>query len=355
YCHADAAYLCASCDTQVHSVNHVASSHERVHLCEVCMTAPAVSACCADAAELCTTCDAKVHSANSLSQRHQRVPVLPLPATSIPAVSGFAEAGAAVTTHGSKEKEEVDSWLLFTRDSGYNYGTTTTTNNNSSKMYFGKVDQYFDVTGYNSYYGSNIIRNTEEQYRMQEHQQIQRRYGATEWSECVVPSQLSVVNEHAASITNSHHSASGYNPLTNRPPLNYRVVIYLFYEYASKLIESMSCKISVWVQKDATPDISNLTILTTGGVDLLSYYSFQMPVHLSPMDRAARVLRYKEKRQARKFEKTIRYATRKAYAEARPRIKGRFAKRSDVELQVDHMSSSPPDLPNSSYGTVPWF
>lgn len=46
------------------------------------------------------------------------------------------------------------------------------------------------------------------------------------------------------------------------------------------------------------------------------------------MDRKARVLRYREKRQNRKFQKTIRYASRKAYAETRPRIKGRFAKRS---------------------------
>eukprot|EP00775_Hariotina_reticulata_P010680 gene10680-10839_t len=44
-----------------------------------------------------------------------------------------------------------------------------------------------------------------------------------------------------------------------------------------------------------------------------------------------RVARYREKRKNRKFEKTIRYASRKAYAEVRPRIKGRFAKKEEVE------------------------
>jgi hypothetical protein len=39
-------------------------------------------------------------------------------------------------------------------------------------------------------------------------------------------------------------------------------------------------------------------------------------------------MRYREKRKSRRFEKTIRYASRKAYAETRPRIKGRFAKRT---------------------------
>lgn len=44
--------------------------------------------------------------------------------------------------------------------------------------------------------------------------------------------------------------------------------------------------------------------------------------------REARLMRYREKRKNRRFEKTIRYASRKAYAEARPRIKGRFVKRA---------------------------
>jgi hypothetical protein len=41
------------------------------------------------------------------------------------------------------------------------------------------------------------------------------------------------------------------------------------------------------------------------------------------------IKRYREKRQRRIFEKTIRYQSRKAYAEIRPRVKGRFAKREE--------------------------
>ncbi|KAL3130722.1 hypothetical protein ABBQ38_000070 [Trebouxia sp. C0009 RCD-2024] len=49
-----------------------------------------------------------------------------------------------------------------------------------------------------------------------------------------------------------------------------------------------------------------------------------------PMAREARVARYREKRKRRTFEKTIRYESRKAYAEVRPRIKGRFATKDEV-------------------------
>lgn len=48
-------------------------------------------------------------------------------------------------------------------------------------------------------------------------------------------------------------------------------------------------------------------------------------------NREACLERYREKRKHRKFEKTIRYASRKAYAEVRPRIKGRFARKDELE------------------------
>ena len=91
-----------------------------------------------------------------------------------------------------------------------------------------------------------------------------------------------------------------------------------------------------------------------GTIDLFSGPPIQMPAQLSPMDREARVLRYREKKKMRKFEKTIRYASRKAYAETRPRIKGRFAKRTDIEVEVDQMFSTAL-MADTAYGVVPSF
>lgn len=77
-----------------------------------------------------------------------------------------------------------------------------------------------------------------------------------------------------------------------------------------------------------------------GAVHLFTQPLLQMQPQLTPVDRTPRVLRYKEKKKARKFEKTIRYASRKAYAETRPRIKGGFAKTTDTEAEVDQMFST---------------
>ncbi|GAB2275016.1 Zinc finger protein CONSTANS-LIKE 9 [Dionaea muscipula] len=41
-------------------------------------------------------------------------------------------------------------------------------------------------------------------------------------------------------------------------------------------------------------------------------------------------MRYKEKKKTRKFEKRVRYASRKARADVRKRVKGRFVKAGDA-------------------------
>ncbi|KAK4397763.1 Zinc finger protein CONSTANS-LIKE 9 [Sesamum angolense] len=51
------------------------------------------------------------------------------------------------------------------------------------------------------------------------------------------------------------------------------------------------------------------------------------------------VMRYKEKKKARKFEKKVRYASRKARADVRRRVKGRFVKAGDA-YDYDPLSPS---------------
>jgi hypothetical protein len=74
-------------------------------------------------------------------------------------------------------------------------------------------------------------------------------------------------------------------------------------------------------------------------------------------DREARLMRYREKRKNRRFEKTIRYASRKAYAESRPRVKGRFAKRADNDGDDAEAEAAVPSpyLLDFGYGVVPSF
>ncbi|BAF19292.1 zinc finger protein HD1 [Oryza sativa Japonica Group] len=350
YCRADAAYLCASCDARVHAANRVASRHERVRVCEACERAPAALACRADAAALCVACDVQVHSAN------------PLPAITIPATSVLAEAVVATATVLGDKDEEVDSWLLLSKDSDNNNNNNNNNdndnndNNNSNSsnngMYFGEVDEYFDLVGYNSYYDNRIENNQDRQYGMheqqeqqQQQQEMQKEFAEKEGSECVVPSQITMLSEQ---------QHSGYGVVGADQAASMTAGVSAYTDSISNSISFSSMEAGI-VPDSTVIDMPNSRILTpAGAINLFSGPSLQMSLHFSSMDREARVLRYREKKKARKFEKTIRYETRKAYAEARPRIKGRFAKRSDVQIEVDQMFSTAA-LSDGSYGTVPWF
>lgn len=82
---------------------------------------------------------------------------------------------------------------------------------------------------------------------------------------------------------------------------------------------------------DSWPDLMGTTWGTTVGGELQGGYGdMRKGGHIGNGDggREARVSRYREKRRTRLFSKKIRYEVRKLNAEKRPRMKGRFVKRT---------------------------
>eukprot|EP00210_Caulerpa_lentillifera_P000686 g663.t1 len=54
----------------------------------------------------------------------------------------------------------------------------------------------------------------------------------------------------------------------------------------------------------------------------------------SPEERQLKVLRYKQKRTNRKFNRGVTYQCRKTLADSRPRVRGRFAKNNDIDSTI---------------------
>ncbi|XP_057524816.1 zinc finger protein CONSTANS-LIKE 2 isoform X2 [Amaranthus tricolor] len=310
YCKADSAYLCTSCDARIHAANQVASRHERVWVCEACERAPAAFLCKADAASLCATCDADIHSANPLARRHQRVPIMPVAGCvygppggrmSADKFLGLTEGDEHTTDHEGDE-DEAASWLLL------NPGG----DNQFCEQYNPKRE--FSVPEKNCVEDSVVPVQCGEG---KDHHQIQYQnflFGM----EC--------------------ETKSGYNYNTS----------------ISHSVSVSSLDVGV-VPESSMSDISvSHQRASKGTIELFSSPTMQVPTQLSPMDREARVMRYREKKKNRKFEKTIRYASRKAYAETRPRIKGRFAKRTDVEAEMDQMFTNSL-MADNGYSIVPSF
>ncbi|TMX03768.1 hypothetical protein EJD97_014172 [Solanum chilense] len=364
YCRADSAYLCAGCDARIHTASLMASRHERVWVCEACERAPAAFLCKADAASLCASCDADIHSANPLARRHHRVPIMPIPGTiygppAVHTISGGSMMIGGTTGEGTEDdgflslnqdaddttideedEDEAASWLLL------NPPVKNNNKNNNYGMLFGGevVDDYLDLAEY----GGDSQFN--DQYSVNQQQQHYSVPQKSYVEDSVVPVQngqrKSLILYQTPQQQQSHH-------------LNFQLGMEYDnsntgYGYPASLSHSVSISsmdVSV-VPESAQSETSNSHPRPPKGtIDLFSGPPIQIPPQLTPMDREARVLRYREKKKNRKFEKTIRYASRKAYAETRPRIKGRFAKRTDVEAEVDQMFSTQ----LSSYGIVPSF
>ncbi|KAG6384238.1 hypothetical protein SASPL_155957 [Salvia splendens] len=143
----------------------------------------------------------------------------------------------------------------------------------------------------------------------------------------------------------------------------------LFFQDSDQFIDFDSYQISSQPYSDSVVSSSSMDVGVVPDGSSLSEISYPFGRNISvsnpdltgnqssQMDREARVLRYKEKRKNRKFEKTIRYASRKAYAESRPRIKGRFAKRTDSESDIDRIfgAGAANFIADARFGIVPSF
>ncbi|KAK6129743.1 hypothetical protein DH2020_036505 [Rehmannia glutinosa] len=296
FCRADSAFLCVSCDAEIHATNKLASRHARVWVCEVCEQAPAAVTCKADAAALCAACDSDIHAANPLARRHERLPVVPF-------YDAVSAARSSSSASSEEEEAEAASWLLPHPNSkaGDESGSPEY---KSAEYLFSDMDPYLDlelVTGSEQKQSHAVDVNEEKQYS----------------SDGVVPVQ-----------NNNEYGSGQYpGPIVDGFPtydVDYPGCAKPFmYNFTSQSIShqtvsSSSLDVGVVPDHTAMADVSN---------NFPKNDDVIIPTRVFGIDREARVLRYREKRKNRKFEKTIRYASRKAYAETRPRIKGRFAKR----------------------------
>lgn len=72
YCRSDSASLCLSCDRNVHSANALSRRHSRTLLCDRCASQPAMVRCLEENASLCQNCDWNGHAAGSSAAGHKR-------------------------------------------------------------------------------------------------------------------------------------------------------------------------------------------------------------------------------------------------------------------------------------------
>ncbi|XVF70090.1 hypothetical protein PTKIN_Ptkin11bG0134200 [Pterospermum kingtungense] len=331
YCRADSSFMCLNCDSRIHSL--VSARHERVWMCEVCEQAPAAVTCKADAAALCVTCDADIHSANPLARRHERVPVHPFFDSADSIVKSSPFSFLVPTDHNQQEDVvEPGSWLLPNPNLSSKVAMETNEVKTTGDLFFSETDPFVDFEYQNSF---------------------QQHHNAA--MDSVVPVQTKPAT--TTSVINSETCFDGDFCHSKLPTFSYQT------KSLSHSVSSSSLDVGVVPDGNSISDTSYHFGRTMADpiVPISATTTNNQAPQVGGIDREARVLRYREKRKNRKFEKTIRYASRKAYAESRPRIKGRFAKRTeaDNEVEVDHIFNSPSSaaafMSDTQYGVVPSF
>ncbi|KAJ8560497.1 hypothetical protein K7X08_022357 [Anisodus acutangulus] len=337
FCRTDNTFVCLSCDTRLHGC------HERVWVCEVCEQAAAIITCRADAAALCGACDRDIHSANPLARRHERVPVVPFydpvesvvnaTAATLVSINDSTDMPTSTTTTTTTTTGIVAPTCVGHHEEDYNTDPWIPPNAITLKLPLNNEMKSTDFIFQDS---ENFL---DFDYSVSIDTQSQPQYNSA--NDSVVPVQTTI------KPIPFHHQEKHFE-------IDFTQSHIKSYSTPSLSHSVSSSSLDVGIVPDGS-SISEISYPFIRNVNTNIDLANSTGEKLMGLDREARVLRYREKKKNRKFEKTIRYASRKAYAETRPRIKGRFAKRNDGAGVDQIFSGNDFIAPDLRYGVVPSF
>ncbi|WOL08596.1 zinc finger protein CONSTANS-LIKE 3-like [Canna indica] len=307
--------------------------------CDSCRTSAALLYCRADSAFLCRGCDARVHSANGLGSGHERAWLCQVCEQAPAVVTCEADASALCSACDADihcanplaRRHERLPLLPFLGPAPKTPATSAAggQGGSSSSLFHTNVDDAEAEVGSSLFFQeAPVIRSAAEFFFSDADAHLDLGYSS---SMNVIKTDVGVDRQSLFPTVDS-----GYD-------LN---IAGTKAEADHSLCHSVSSS-----EAGVVPEVSQLSVMG-------------LPCNpaAARADRKASLMRYREKRKNRRFEKTIRYASRKAYAEARPRIKGRFAKRAEVEVEaeVGRIYSSAADaaaalVADDDYGVVPSF
>ncbi|GAB4829689.1 hypothetical protein Ancab_019343 [Ancistrocladus abbreviatus] len=352
YCRADSAKLCLACDREVHFTNQLFTKHTRSQLCDACDSSPASIYCSTERSVLCQNCDYELHDSLKISNPiHDRRPL-----------EGFTGCPSVcqLTTFVGLENFDVKSLLLSDdcEDLGGGFFGGCEENDGISDLLVWdtpaiiNIDELIVSTDHRSH---NIQalgvpplpkdRNwTCGQYKQEILRQL-RHLGKSEpnlnLETEVVPGNQLVVQEDHFGVNDVHggrcldtepiqflgNEASSY-PWCSDVAIDTANETLL----SSALLEVYHEESSLMSDRNSA---AGICVSISGNGQHAEKANVTESLGLPPkapghefitVDRDSALSRYKEKKRSRRYEKHIRYESRKALAEGRTRIKGRFAK-----------------------------
>ncbi|XXG53219.1 hypothetical protein AAC387_Pa03g1349 [Persea americana] len=378
YCRSDAACLCLSCDRNVHSANALSRRHSRTLLCDRCNSQPAVSRCAEEKISLCQNCDWDGHSGSTQASGHKRQPincysgcpsaaelsgiwsfVEDFPSTvglncdqglglmSIdensastywgpPENSSTVDLATMSNINGLENDDKLDAWMESSSMSPSNPMPCSV--NQPAGSVESKLPKGLGICEDDDIYEDFDLsfENYEELFGMSQNQPGQL------FEDEGIDSLFDVKNMpdssgqggfvsssagQAKAMQAACSIAASTDSLMSNAGAKSDSNLYL---PARQARSSLSLSFSGLTGESSAGDYQDCGVSSMLLMGEPPWYPPGPENSLPTASRDNAVMRYKEKKKTRKFEKKIRYASRKARADVRKRVKGRFVKAGDA-------------------------
>ncbi|KAK9056828.1 hypothetical protein SSX86_024192 [Deinandra increscens subsp. villosa] len=366
YCRSDTAYLCLSCDRIVHSANALSKRHSRTLVCDRCNSQPASVRCVEEKVSLCQNCDWVGHNGSTKHSKQTLNCYSGCPsAEELSSIWSFMSDSDLGFVNGSTCEQEMGSMSIAgnsqepLRINNNDNNQDFLTSENNSNVWTGPsgiqtskishletkdAEPVCDDDGFYADYSMDevdlSIENYEELFGVghndPEHlfakDGIDRLFGGAESSYAGKESSIGHANQAQPACSNAASADSLMSCKTEPNPCYARQhsnISFSSLTGESSAGEYQDCGASStfllgeppWYNSGLGPGLALDQTTTASG------------------SRSDAVLRYKEKKKMRKFDKRVRYATRKERADVRKRVKGRFVKTGDA-YDYDPMSQT---------------
>ncbi|CAN6325225.1 unnamed protein product [Urochloa humidicola] len=349
YCRADAARLCLPCDRHVHGANGVCSRHARAPLCADCRAAAAVFRRAASAAFLCSNCDFGRHrdgggGGGGEPALHDRCAVQPYsgcpPATELAAILGVPLFDKPAAEDGGWwniwEEPQVLSLedLIVPTTPCHGFQPLLTPSSPRKNRSISADEKMND----------EILKQLGELAESDGGVQAAAAHEEAEQAGDQIPSwapppqfttghgDFGAENRYEVATMPTPGFESGSWNNSDYPVLNDACKVELAYDQVP-VSSAEACLSSFVPMSEICPSMSNGSSMeehhqTNPGLGTPTQaFPKRTGFDVVPCpDRGSVISRYKEKRKTRRFDRQVRYESRKVRADGRLRIKGRFAK-----------------------------
>ncbi|MBA0579418.1 zinc finger protein CONSTANS-LIKE 9 [Gossypium raimondii] len=380
YCQSDAACLCLSCDRNVHSANALSKRHSRTLLCERCNSQPAFVRCVEERVSLCQNCDWMGHGTSTLNSTHRRQTIncysgCPSSAELSSIWSFFSQSPSA----GESTCEQELRQMSITETSWCPTENTISQNDTGDA----EVNRDYNVDRGSSWSGSSIpelrsgpglldqpagttdtslselscpqtkcpgvckddlyddFNMDEIDLNLEKYEELfgvtlnhsEELFGNGGIDSLFGTKDMSATDSYQGAVAAEGSSVGLVNAI--QPACSNAASADSMMSNKTNSILCFTAR-----QDHSSFSFSGLTGESSGGdyqdcgassMLLMGEAPWCPPseVPFSSATRSDAVMRYKEKKKTRKFEKRVRYASRKARADVRKRVKGRFVKAGD--------------------------